>query len=721
MDEKQKSIQFPINKLSYSGLTQLLRNPLIFKLKYILGVYDGKVSVSGMVGRAGHEALKVYYGGNIEVPVPMDKNEARAIAYDFGLNYLDNYSDIYIEYGKTGSREGMLKTYAQAMDFYFAEEPEYNDILIVEEKLQGELKSVDGDILPLPAVGVPDIVDRRKDGGVDIVDIKFVKSFTSYETEDYIKIIQSQFLWHLLRTAKEITADRMIFREVKVTKNSKEDEGKPQVRDWVIPFSHEQYRIVFYNLYKDVVRFLSNPDVIYLPNLSDNFDGEQAGLLYSQSLLNSDMSDVEVMHKVKDLAFVSKKFVPSRLDQIENKHLDPEERIKIKLAEFGIPVEPIDKKVGTNVTQYRFKVSRGVRMSTFAKHKADIALSIEAKGDIRIQAPIPGTELVGIEVPNENRTTVQLGKEHFVPGTLSLPIGLDVNGDVVKTSLTDMPHLLIAGATGSGKSILLHSLITAITEQMKPENLDLVLIDPKRVELIKFAKLPHLHGQKVVFEYEDAVKKLMSVTDEMDRRYKLLEKHAVRDVAELNKKYTGTKKKGETADVLDYIVVVIDEFADFMLRGKMEEKRNRTVNYENKSPEWIKRELERRLIHVIDPRRGGQKLTKARIIETLQDNDAKNEMKRPDANIELLMVRLAQLGRAAGIHVILATQRPSVDVITGLIKANFPTRIALTTASGVDSKVILGEEGAEKLSGKGDMLFVHPGNKGRVRLQGFMI
>lgn len=698
-----KNVQMPISKLSYSGLTQLLRNPLIFKLKQVLGVYDGKMSMSGMVGRAGHEALKYYNGGESDIPRPMDINELRSVAIDIGMNYLEEYSDIYINYGKTGSREQMIKTYSQAMRFYFAEEPEYHEILMCEEKMEAELKTVDGDILPLPAVGIPDVVHKRKDGGVEIIDTKFTKNFTKYENddgephEDYIKIVQAQFLWHLLRETKGITADRVLFREIKVTENK---DGSPQVRDYAIPCNHEAYRVIFYNLYKDVVKFLSNPDAVYLPNLSDPFDGEQAGLLYAQGLLSADMSDVEVMHKVKDVAFVSKKFVASRLDSIENQHLNPEEKIRLRLAEFGIPVEPVEPIVGPSVTQYRFKVSRGVRMSTIQKHKADIARAVEAKTDITILAPIPGTDLMGVEVQNENKTSVDFTKDELTPGTLILPIGKTIEGISVRVSLDEMPHLLIAGATGSGKSILVHTILHALTEQMKPENMHLVLIDPKRVELVAFSKKKHLHGGKIAYDYGDSILVLKSLTDEMEARYKLLEKAKVRNIKEYNENEKGRAPKYRKT--LPYIVVVVDEFADLMLQGKASERRKKA----------------RQTLENIVTRAKVEQMAKQCAKQGLTFNPG--TLEDEVATAEEMITRLAQMARAVGIHLIIATQRPSVDVITGLIKANFPARIALTTASATDSKVILGHEGAEKLGGKGDMLFAHPG-QGIVRLQGFLI
>lgn len=697
-DTTERTVQMPVDRLSYSSASQLLKNPLIWKLKYVLGVYDGKMSVSGMIGRAGHEALKVYYGGNKDIPTPQDRGEAMALAMDTGMQYLIDYSDAYINYGKTGTREEMLKGYTQAMQFYFAEEPTYNEIVMCEEKMTAELKTVDGDILPLPAVGIPDIVDRRKDGGVDIVDVKFVKSFTNYESEDYIKIFQAQMLWHLLRATKNITADRCVFREVKRTENSGANKGTPQVRDYVVPLNHEPYRIIFYNLYKDIVKFISTPNQVYLPNLSPTDpDSAQAGELYAQGLLTADMSDVEVMHKVKDVALVSKLFVPSRLDNDINRHLNPEDKIKLRLAEFGIPVEPLEPVVGASVVQYRFKVSAGIPMSRFAKHKADIARAIEAKTEIRILAPIPGTDLVGIEIATGERTANKLTKDHLIMGTLSIPVGVKVDGEPVNVPLNDMPHLLIAGTTGSGKSVLLHTFITALTKQMTPEEMQMMLIDPKRVELSAFKKLKHLKGGKIAYEYADAMLILRGLSAEMERRYKLLEKakHAPRDIKEYNTGWTDKSK------LLPYIVLVVDEFADLIHQSKQAEKKAKKASAVKNIATRVQ-------------------------VEAMARQFAKMGMpfnpkieEKDESTAEELLARLAAMARAVGIHLIIATQRPSIDVITGLIKANFPTRIALTTASATDSKVILGEEGAEKLSGKGDMLFMHPGG-GKVRLQGFL-
>lgn len=716
----------PVDSLSYSAMMQLLRSPLIFKLKYVLGIYDGKRSMSSMIGSACHLALRFYYGGDKDRPVPADLVEARGIAMEVGLTFLTEYQDDYINYGKTGSREAMLKGYAQAMRFYWIEEPQYHEILACEEKVTANIVSDDGQEFPLSAVAIPDLVHKRPDGGIEAVDDKFVRTFTRYENEDgdphedYTKIVQAMFIYFVLK-AKGIVIDRVLFREVKWSENK---DGKPQIRDYAIPTDHQPYHVLFQNLYKDVVAYLSN-NPIFLPNLSDPFDGEQAGLLYAQGLISADMSDVAITHKVVDVARVHKSFVASRLERAENSHLPPEQRVKVMLGEFGIPVEPAGVHVGPSVTQYRFKVSAGVRMATIQKHKNDIAGVLEAKGAVRILTPIEGTSLVGVEVENGKRDVVKLTPKYFETG-LNLPIGLDVSGNVVRVPLGRAPHLLIGGTTGSGKSVLMHNIITGLTKQLTPDELDLTLIDPKRVELAAFAKKPHLHGKGVIFEHKAALRALLALTDAMDARYTLIEKAGKRDLDEFN------ASKRDPAKRLPYLVAVVDEFADLMLQSKRDEKKSSRPAYGSKTKVWLFKELKKRakpLGYVEIPSDDDNTNLERRNIGTLGDWDKSQlievheQLDSMDPTngvaLEPLVVRLAQMGRAAGIHVVLATQSPRVDVITGLIKANFPTRIALTTASAGDSKIILDVAGAEKLGGKGDMLYRFPGNKGDVRLQGF--
>ncbi|MBN1681545.1 MAG: DNA translocase FtsK [Anaerolineae bacterium] len=346
--------------------------------------------------------------------------------------------------------------------------------------------------------------------------------------------------------------------------------------------------------------------------------------------------------------------------------------IKNTLLEFDVDVEVVDVNVGPTVTQYAVSpytesvteegetVLHRVRVGEIARLSGDLALALSAKR-LRIQAPVPGTSYVGVEVPNRQPSTVALRPvletEHFYKNRkrpLALPLGRDVSGEPFIADLQTMPHLLIAGTTGSGKSIMLAAMTTAIVTNNTPDKVKLILLDPKMVELSRFNGLPHLLGP-VETELDRIIEVLRWTTREMDLRYKLLEKEAARNL-EIYNKSLGRRRKSEQ---LPYIVVIIDEIGDLM-------------------------------------------------------------MQRPEET-ERALTRLAQMARAVGIHLMVATQRPSVDVITGLIKANFPARISFAVASGIDSRVILDATGAETLMGRGDMLFLAPDASGPQRVQGCYI
>jgi S-DNA-T family DNA segregation ATPase FtsK/SpoIIIE len=343
------------------------------------------------------------------------------------------------------------------------------------------------------------------------------------------------------------------------------------------------------------------------------------------------------------------------------------------LADFGIPATVIGYRVGPSVTQ--FAVQPGfikkpgtdeedvqqmkVRVAQIASLQKDIALALSAQR-LRIEAPVPGKPYVGIEVPNTHSSVVRLKtlleSEAFnkVGSPLTIALGRDVSGHPLIADLARMPHLLIAGATGSGKSVCITSIAACLAMNNTPEDLRMVMIDSKMVELIRFNGLPHLYG-KVETNIERILGVLRWVVVEMEHRYRLLESGHSRDLEAYNRKVT-RKADGKA---LPRIVVLIDELADLM-------------------------------------------------------------MSAPDVT-EHNLVRLAQMARATGIHLVVATQRPSTDVVTGLIKANFPARLAFAVASGIDSRVILDYTGAESLLGRGDMLFLNPEVGNPVRAQGVMI
>lgn len=345
--------------------------------------------------------------------------------------------------------------------------------------------------------------------------------------------------------------------------------------------------------------------------------------------------------------------------------------IRDTLAEFNIDVEMEGANIGPKVTQYTLKPPSGVKLTRITALETNIALNLAAQS-LRIEAPIPGQRAVGIEVPNRKAADVRLygiltakqWKSASEP--LSFAIGKDISGEAVIGELNKMPHLLIAGQTGSGKSVMINTLLTSLLYRNSPSEMKLILVDPKQVEMAPYEDIPHLLTP-VITEPEKTISALKWAVNEMERRYKLLAEEKIRDIQGYNQKIQSGKKTisvpdedGNTQQVDDgampYIIIVIDELADLMMVAARD--------------------------------------------------------------VEALIVRLAQKARAVGIHLVLATQRPSVDVITGLIKANIPARIAFTVASQIDSRTILDQVGAEKLLGQGDMLLLTPSMSKPKRIQG---
>lgn len=615
-----------IDYWSPSSFSSFLSNPLAFKKRYILKVYDDLDSPSALVGKAGHKALEAYYKG-------AEPHEA----IEEGLQYLASISPSTVDWGKTGSPEAVSKAYSQAIRFMFEELPDFHEVLDAEIQLTEDVKTLDGDPLPLPFKGYLDLLTRNHLGQLEIIDWKFVKSYTDGSVDSFPRFLQSMFYFHLVWSKYGEKPARMIFNELKVSKNS---DNTPQLQPYTIEYDDMGAFATFYNLVNAATSNLLLPGFKFLPNPNDMFQGQNSFEVYKGGVIGLD-APTAVSRKTEQVAFTEKKYVASAFDRPEGAAYTPEERVRIKLSEFGVRVEPAGTKIGAAVTKYTFKPSQGVSMAKIAKLENDIKLALESEA-VRVEAPIPGTGLVGVEVPSLERKAIPLEDRHLKPGSLNIPIGANIDGEIVYKSIADMPHLLIAGTTGSGKSVMINTIIQALSKQNKADQLQLVLIDPKRVELAPFAKLPHLM-LPVVYEDEEIVDALSLLTAEMDDRYKELEKAGVRSIAE----YTGK---------MPPIVVIVDEFADLMM--------------------------------------------------TSADNRS-----------ERAVIRLAQKARAVGIHLILATQRPSADVVTGLLKANIATRIAFTAASRVNSQIVLDQTGAENLIGKGDMLFMDPSKTSLQRLQ----
>ena len=359
-------------------------------------------------------------------------------------------------------------------------------------------------------------------------------------------------------------------------------------------------------------------------------------------------------------------FAPDKpKDQSKEKKI-VRENIKIleeTFASFGIKVTVERAEIGPSVTKYEVKPAVGVRVNRISNLADDLALALAAK-DVRIEAPIPGKSLVGIEVPNSEIATVSFRElweqsQTKAENLLEIPLGKAVNGTARAFDLSKMPHLLVAGSTGSGKSVAVNGIIASILMKARPDQVKFMMVDPKMVELSVYNDIPHLLIP-VVTNPRKASKALQKVVDEMENRYELFAKVGVRNIAGFNAKVEEFNAQSEYKQVpLPLIVVIVDELADLMMVASKE--------------------------------------------------------------VEDAIIRLGQKARAAGIHMILATQRPSVDVISGLIKANVPSRVAFAVSSGTDSRTILDENGAEKLLGRGDMLFKPIDENHPVRLQGSFI
>ena len=403
-------------------------------------------------------------------------------------------------------------------------------------------------------------------------------------------------------------------------------------------------------------------------------DGVEAPSDAALEGLGDPEADGEIEHEVPPMDLLSEP--DGRDDSDMDRQLEELGRVLIdKLRTFNVESTLGERTTGPMVTQFEVVPAPGVKVNRIASLDADLALAMKAKS-VRIVAPIPGRGAVGVEIPNPYPEIVNLREILEAPefkhakGELPLALGKDLNGRPYVAALEEMPHILIAGTTGSGKSVCLNTIVTSLVYRHTPETLRLLMIDPKMVELSVYSRLPHLR-HNVVTDPRDAAGVLKWAVVDMARRYGLLKANYVRSIAEFNRKVRDgvTMKrwepKGPEGDenrwiyddgIMPYIVVVVDELADLMM----------TVQSEVENP----------------------------------------------------LTQLAQKARAIGIHLIVATQRPSVNVITGLIKANFPTRIAFRVASKTDSRTILDQNGADALLGNGDMLFLPPGESDPVRIQG---
>jgi len=635
------SKDFPINKYNYSAWNKFSTNPFMFKVNVINGEYFNVAgSVSGVLGNAVHEALNIYFGGNQDFPTSADPGMAMAEALNYGMEFIKNYNEAFIQYSSTiPNKEKLQEKFAFCFG-NFMKDGGYNDgreVIFSEKKIEHTVE-VNGKLLPIPLNGKIDLVYRDKQGRIIIEDHKTCYNFSDNEKIDGAKLVQAVFYFFLVYAELGEKPYAIKYNECRYAQNK---DGSSQVRPYVMPYDELPLAFeLFYRLYDDITDALLGKQV-YIPNFNALFDNEVAIISYINRLDIEETREQEFKKlKVDNISdFVKKKIqkagsMKKFLEQVEKQFISGsainysdmkiEDKIKTKLAEHGIAVDFHSKIVGNTVTLYQYEPSIGLKMTRLEGFVKDIEQVVEKAG-VRVLAPIPNTGFIGFEVPNLHRTFPMLQpNEGF-----NLAIGETIMGETRRFDIRQSPHMLVAGATGSGKSVFLNNLIKQL---ITIENVQMVFMDPKIVELAEWKN----HGEYYNSPREISLK-LMNLTKEMDKRYKDMGEKGVKNIEQMPE--------------MPYIFVIIDEYADLNLTATVESK----------------------------------------------------------------VMRLAQKGRACGIHLILATQRASTKVISGDVKINFPTRAVFRMAKEVDSRVMLDEGGAEKLLGKGDCLFL--ADNGIERLQ----
>lgn len=645
--------KFPLNHISYSAIQKLSTNPFMFKVNYMNGDYlDTTTGATGVLGSAMHKALEAYFGSE-NFLASLDDSENIKTGHAIGLKYINDTPDGFIEWKKDiPNRQSLLERYAFAFFGYIKELDRVNrvkDIWSTEKKLQYKV-DVDGKNFPLPMKSYPDLVYEDMEGRVCIDDHKFCLKYSQDMDIDAGKLVQAAINYYTVFADTGKKPYCMRFREFKVIPNQ---DKSPQTRVYEIIYDENPLMFqLFDRLYEDMLKAMRG-EMVFIPNFNAIYDKEVAILAYIHRLDQDEERERQFKKlKVNNVTDFLKKKVEKRgamkkyLDVVTEKFISAQtlnyknmqthEKIKMKLAEHGLSVDFVDKIVGHSVEMYRYEPSVGLKMSKIEAYAKDIELVVETSG-IRILAPIADSGLIGFEVPLKHRTFPKSLPEG---DGFNVAVGVDIMGKVVRMDIREAPHMIVAGSTGSGKSVFISTLIRQLGE-MDKSTVQLKFFDPKSVELSAFEEMGDYSDNPAVILVE-----LIKLVKEMEARYKKLKAAKVKNL----KEYRQHKRD------LPYIFVFIEEYADLVMSNK---------------------------------------------------------------DIQIPVLLLAQKARAAGIHIILTTQRPSTKIISGDIKMNFPTRVAFRTATGIDSQVIIDQYGAEKLLGKGDLLFQTPSINGLKRLQAF--
>ena len=509
-------------------------------------------------------------------------------------------------------------------------------------------------------------------GTASFISVLWILLFTGFFNIDLYKVFQSAITL--------IQSNIASLMKINLSAYFKSEDNKPKKEVKKIIDDESFLEDVIKEEPKDDITIKKSEEIIQEEDLTD----KEMYTSESNKDIESDLSiEKEVVEKEvdidekrsssiirKDWKFPSTdllEYISDDSEELSTDYLkDRAEFLRNSISTFGVQGQTGSIKTGPIITLFEIEPAEGVRVNKFVQLSDDIARVMEADR-VRVLAPIPGTSLVGVEIPNDNPQTIYLksviNSEKYLKSKakLKLAIGKGILGDIAILDLVEMPHLLIAGTTGSGKSVSLNTIIVSLLYQLKPDEVKFVIIDPKKVEMSLYKGLEDHYllkfdgiDESIITKKDNAILALRSLEKEMDARYDLLAEAGKRNISE----YNGMMKKSKK-DLMPYIVLMVDELADLMMYS---------------------------------PR-----------------------------DVEAPIARLAQLARAVGIHLVIATQRPSVDVITGVIKANFPARIAFQVATKIDSRTILDVNGADKLIGKGDMLYVKPGSSSPVRMHGAFI
>lgn len=643
--------------------------------------------------------MEVYYGGSDTLIV---SNEQEAIEYGLaaGLDFLDKYQDGFINYSKTlSTKQKLMDAFTYVFQAYVKETPYRPDTVVAVEARLTEKIDVEWKgqrlTLPVPLKGALDRIDRE-DGKIRIVDYKTCYAFSNPEKIDGQKIIQAVTYYLLAYAHLGEAPYSVIFEETKYTRNS---DGSPQVRRYEIVYEeHDLFFDFYFRLYEDVTRAL-NGEMVYVPNVQALFDNEIALIAYIHRLdMAEERAALMKKHKVQNITDLLRKEIQSagnmrklmkaveeqmvEAKSINYEKMSNEDKIKTKLMEHGM-ILTFDSVVnGATVDQYRFAPSIGIKMSRLSGYVQDIEQVLGVSG-VRVLAPIANTSLIGFEVPRKERTFPALPA---TGPTFQIAIGETIMGEERRFDIRTAPHMLVAGSSGSGKSVFLNTVI----KQLQPLG-DLHLFDPKIVELARFADA----ATEYLTDADAINRALAALVVEMETRYKALAKMGAKNIE-------GT--------AIRYKFVVIDEFGDLAAQNPEGEEKWELCQKHgtwNENNDFL-------LTQLLASKRRLRVKQQELVDQVVFCSECRKTTIPP---FEQSLLRLAAKGRAAGIHLIIATQRPSVDVISGTIKANFPTKAVFRTAKATDSQVVLDEPGAEKLKGMGDMLFA--GDQGIERLQGY--